>query len=675
MILSIHIWYQYIENNSLKKPWKWGTFVEAVFQDISYIPYLWDTNQDSYYQSFFFDRCVVTQVSWSKINYNDSLCKVNTVDFKTFTVIPNLEKKRSDGTPLTIDDVEWTYSSLLINNIWNINRFNTYTSIDIQRKWDKLILTFPTSSYDNFVFFTNFILPKHILNKEDLNYYKTTFVKNAVVSQCAYIEPSTTDEKSLLINTKKCDNVYFNYYQVKKFDNAQELQKYVWQGNANTIDLYIDPLAISWYLSHKFLNSTYPTLFFNIKSEHLTQNNRIYLAYLLHNTLFETQNIIYMPLAWSVASSSGSTTWASAISSSTTSTGEKILTTWTVQKEIDDQEPYLWLTKIIQNDRFLFDYFPKTPWLQYNKNITTSAPKSSTTPIPTSIYIEGNWKNKYYQVNEIKDRIELNMRFDVAYQKVGITANNGAEYIPESYQVTGKKLQYNIAPKYGNIKPWYNTYIVRWYSSGNIPFKIATITITYNNSSVVTTKQKIKFIYEPDVINNIIVEHIQKIITANNLDDQFEFVWTTGPDMLDQIIQTREYDIVLKNLDLWTKKDISWLFSVDNAIINPSLYQNSELSSYIQQYFIASKKIKTIVKQGIDDIYNKDIPLLIIWKQYQHLWTKNNIQIQTSDRLYDSTARKDFLSTIYFADQLDPQRWEIFKLGNIWKFITESLYR
>ena len=108
-------------------------------------------------------------------------------------------------------------------------------------------------------------------------------------------------------------------------------------------------------------------------------------------------------------------------------------------------------------------------------------------------------------------------------------------------------------------------------------------------------------------------------------------------------------------------------------MINPSLYQNSELSSFISQYFIANKKIKAIVKQGIDDIYLKDVPLLIIGKLYQSLRTKENIQIQASDRLYDASARKDFLSTIYFADTFDFQWSKILNFNNIRDFIKKSL--
>ena len=108
-------------------------------------------------------------------------------------------------------------------------------------------------------------------------------------------------------------------------------------------------------------------------------------------------------------------------------------------------------------------------------------------------------------------------------------------------------------------------------------------------------------------------------------------------------------------------------------MINPSLYQNSELSSFISQYFVANKKIKSIVKQGIDDIYTKDIPFLALGKLYQTLRIKNNIQIQASDRLYDASARKDFLSSIYFADTFDIQASKILNFNNLRNFIKISL--
>jgi hypothetical protein len=648
VILTTHIAYQYITLTSPKKPGKWWTFVEATFQDISYIPYLGWNKKDDYYQSFFFDTCIKTQLSWSKIDYNDNLCKVNTLDFKVFTVQLAQDKQRSDQTPLTLDDVERTYSTLLINNVRNISKFDTYKSIDIRKKWSSLILTFPTASYDNFAFFTNFILPKHILSNQDLSYYTNTFVKNPVVSQCARIQPSTSDEKSLLINTQECPNVYFNYYQIKKFASPEDLQWYVWQGNTNTVDLYIDPIAISWYTSHRLLSSIYPTIFFNVKSDRLSISQRTYLAHLWHHTLFADR------VVWS-------TSWSS-------STGVDI-SSW-------DQHV---LHPIIQNDRFLFDYFPPLSGVVFNPTSTIApSPKALTTNLPASIYIKGNNKKFFYQLWEIKDRVELSMRFDVPYQKVWISANNGPEYVPESYQATGKKLQYNIAPKYGNIKPWYNSYIVRWYGSGNIPFKIATITITYKPKTDIpvqmtpTNVPKLRFVYQDTTINQAIVNRIDYIMRANKLDSYIQYV-ATWQDQLESIIQSRSYDIVLQNLDLGFKKDISWLFSIDNPKTNPSLYQNSELSSFISQYFIANKKIKAIVKQGIDDLYTKDVPIMIIGKLYQFLWTKNTIQIQASDRLYDATARRDFISNIYFADAFDLQWSRILDMRNIWNFIINSL--
>lgn len=677
LILTTHIGYQYIAYVSPKTPGKGGTFVEATFADVSYIPYLWSNTQDTYYQSFFFDPCIKTQFSGSKVDYIDALCKVNTNDFKVFTLKLNQQKLRSDQTPVTLDDIERTYSSLLINNLRNISNFDTYKSIDIRRKWQSLTLTFPTASYDNFAFFTNFVLPSHILSKQDLNYYKTVFVKNPTVSQCARIEPSTSDTKSLLINTQACSDVYFNYYQIKKFENSQSLQTYIQQGNTNTIDLYIDPLQISGYTAHRLLTSVYPTLFFNIKSDRLPTHNRIYIAHLLHHTLFG-DNLLFNNKNSEYTGTS--ITWSHITWSNQQTFSGQIV--W--EDPIIDTGTDLW--SLIQNDRFLFDYFPPLSGVTFTRVTSQTTPASGTkdtisSTLPSSIYIKGSGKKFFYQLGAIKDRVELSMRFDVAYEKVGISANNGPEYVPESYQATGKKLQYNIATKYGNIKPWYNTYIVRWYASGNIPFKIATISITYKpttspssaqTSSPSSTLPKIRLFYEDTSLNQNIISRIQKIMSANTLQDAIEY-YATWVDSLDKIVQSREYDIILKNVNLGIKKDISWFFSTDDPMINPSLYQNSELSSFISQYFVANKKIKSIVKQGIDDIYTKDIPFLALGKLYQTLRIKNNIQIQASDRLYDASARKDFLSSIYFADTFDIQASKILNFNNLRNFIKISL--
>jgi hypothetical protein len=51
-----------------------------------------------------------------------------------------------------------------------------------------------------------------------------------------------------------------------------------------------------------------------------------------------------------------------------------------------------------------------------------------------------------------------------------------------------------------------------------------------------------------------------------------------------------DYDILINTVDMGLKKDLTKLFSTDEAEINPSQYQNQKLSSLLGQYISASEK-------------------------------------------------------------------------------------
>jgi ABC-type transport system substrate-binding protein len=81
----------------------------------------------------------------------------------------------SDGRPLTIEDIFFTYDEILRKNRRDLQSLNTWNSVTVSLEDGKVKVSFPTISEDNFNFFTNAILPKHIVESMDLVTYKNYF--------------------------------------------------------------------------------------------------------------------------------------------------------------------------------------------------------------------------------------------------------------------------------------------------------------------------------------------------------------------------------------------------------------------------------------------------------------------------------------------------------------------
>jgi len=115
----------------------------------------------------------------------------------------------SDGTPVDIDDIYFTYKNIIIDNIRNIPTLNTYNDIAIEKTSDtSLKLTFTKRSIDNKLFFTYHILPRQVLADKTFDYYRTEFAQKPIYTKCAKLKPQSNDLNSLVFDVSKCDQTY-----------------------------------------------------------------------------------------------------------------------------------------------------------------------------------------------------------------------------------------------------------------------------------------------------------------------------------------------------------------------------------------------------------------------------------------------------------------------------------
>jgi ABC-type transport system substrate-binding protein len=112
----------------------------------------------------------------------------------------------SDGTPISIDDLLFTYDTIIKSNSWSISSLQSRNKIDIAKINDKkLRISFPSSSIDNGLFFLYEILPFHVLKSVGINEYISLFSSKPVTSSCGRLELQTKDRNSLLVDLKDCE--------------------------------------------------------------------------------------------------------------------------------------------------------------------------------------------------------------------------------------------------------------------------------------------------------------------------------------------------------------------------------------------------------------------------------------------------------------------------------------
>ncbi|MBU0626484.1 hypothetical protein KKG31_03900 [Patescibacteria group bacterium] len=147
---------------------------------------------------------------------------------------------RSDGTPVSLEDVFFTYDKIIRQNHRNIKFLDSYKSIKIEKEGSSITLTFPTASVDNKAFFTNYILPEHILKEATIQEYITNFSMEPVYTNCANIVSQTTDQYSLIFNLINCKDTNLNFYQIKNLQTFSTFQTSVQDGKGSIVDAYIN---------------------------------------------------------------------------------------------------------------------------------------------------------------------------------------------------------------------------------------------------------------------------------------------------------------------------------------------------------------------------------------------------------------------------------------------------
>jgi hypothetical protein len=133
----------------------------------------------------------------------------------------------------------------------------------------------------------------------------------------------------------------------------------------------------------------------------------------------------------------------------------------------------------------------------------------------------------------------------------------------------------------------------------------------------------ILYFQSPDL--DIFVENLEKKLELLKLRNYFKLEWIADQSLYEGKLQTKDYDIVLSQLSLGFRKDISNIFLSDTPSLNPSLYINQSLSTEISRYFLSEGSEKQKSYDSIQYDYNQSIPLWFIAKIKQHFYTTEKL--------------------------------------------------
>ncbi len=285
VLLLCYLYYQYLVSKTEKAPTKGGTLVEGVTSRISYIPYISKSVNDRFYQNLLFQWCQTYFTSWSKIFYEPELCDVITDDNKTYVVsIAWSGGTWSDNTPVTIDDLIFTYEKVLKENIRSLPHGEAYQNIGIQKLSNNSIsVTFWRSSIENMEFFINPILPSHIVWDKDREWYETEFAQSPTTNGCATLSNSR-DANSVIFDVLWCSKTRIRYYQVKN-TTVEAIQQDPW-----IIDMYIGGIQIPNYKTGNVMTNDYIWLFFNMQRGKLSVYGRKNMIALVNKYIYLPEN-------------------------------------------------------------------------------------------------------------------------------------------------------------------------------------------------------------------------------------------------------------------------------------------------------------------------------------------------------------------------------------------------
>ena len=629
-ITTLILGYQFLSENGEKINTKWGTFVEAIFNQVSYLPYLKNDWQSLFYQSFLFDACA----DYNTINeqgLQGSHCKLNTSDYQTYYIsLAGTGNTRSDGQARTLEDIYFTYEKIIHQNIWWIKTLTSYTDLKVEKEKDRIKITFPSSTTDNNYFFTFAILPQHILAQATFEDYTSAFAANPITSGCGKLVPKSSDTQSLIFNLVDCKETNFAFYQIKNYPDFESLSKSILEENSTIVDAYADQVQLPNYERVNVVKSDLLTFFFNTKSPKMKVRLRRALGGLINSKFYVGEEYgkflrMYKGKLLKKFYSDGSNIQEFINRISLTEKDEGVQ-----QKDLEDS------------------------WVQALKK---------------SISIDGVERKFVFYTPKTDTTTNLEIKFSNQFENIKVKDTKGHTFSPKNYKKTDKKISYPLENG-KNLNPGQNQYTIvgsikgKMYTIANIDLYVLA---TSEKPQEATSDRKIKVVYYNNLESNFAIKQFRKLLENAKILDNFLFEQVSSPEQFEAKIVMEDYDILLTTITMGMKKDIHKVLATDDSLMNPSKYTNPNLTNLFKQYM--KNPQQTEIVNQINGIVAQDMPLVIVGHPYDFINIKKNLITPefSSDTLFEYNRRNRLYTTTTLTQSVE---LNFKKVKNIREFIN-----
>ncbi len=598
-IVSFVFWYFYLLATWSQEDKKWWTFVEWIFDEVSYLPYLKNDDQSIFYQKFLFRSCLNLYrewdgtewdkgiYEWEKIAYAQDLCKVYTEDNQNYVLkIADEGAFWSDWTSVTIQDIFYTYDEIIRKNRREIQSLNTRNSITVALEDDKIKIAFPTKNSDNINFFVNAILPKHIVDTMTFEEYKNYFSVSPVTDWCAKIMSQTKDVNSLIFDLNGCSDTNFAYYQVKNYESFDDFENFLkGKGWKAMVDAYSSVNNLEWFTGQNVLTSKLLWVFFNTDSWKANIRLRRSLWWLIYHNFFSWEYNQYVKeYDWEFLNYY-------------VSAGENVSEMINRLSLSDDES-------VDANDL-------KDSWAQ---------------ELPSSMSINGVDRKFVFFLEKPEDAKNLEIKFSNEFSNIKVKASSDwSTWGPKNYKASDKKIIYKLI-NWQNLKIWVNNFTISWFIK-NKTYTIASIDIyvfeKLSNNKTEDTQWKLNVLYYNDLVSAFAIQQIRDILKNAWILENFIFEPVFNAEELEWKLLMWTYDIYVWTIDIWSRKDVLPLFWTEDPLLNPSRYRNPILNSLITQFY---KTHDENVKSQINILLAQDMPVIFLWNTYEPIQIQQKIK-------------------------------------------------
>ncbi|MDR0651374.1 MAG: hypothetical protein LBG59_08510 [Candidatus Peribacteria bacterium] len=634
VIVSFVLGYFYLLATGSQLSKKGGTFVEGIFDQISYLPYLKNDAQSVFYQGFLFKSCLNAYTIDENVIPLPELCRVYTDDHQTYSVRIIEEVNRSDGIQVSVDDLFFTYDEIIRQNKWGIPSLNIWSTVTVALEDGKVKVTFPTATPDNINFFTQYLLPKHLLGTATLDQYRTDFALAPVWNTCASILSQNKDINSLIFDLNKCDSTNFSYYQIKNYGSFEAFDASLQGEKKSIVDVYESPYALEGFTGKNVLTSKLLGIFFNTDSSKVKVRLRRALGGLIFHNFY-------------------------------TGKYENFL------KAYDGT----FLNYFVSDGENVQEFINRMSLTDTSDINPQDLKDSGAKELPESITINGVDRKFIFFLQKPESSRNLEIKFSNEFENIKITDPDGTVWTPKSYQKKDKKVSYKLTTD-DNLKVGSNQYSIQGTVKGKT-YTIASIDVyvfeTLSSQATGENKRKLNVLYYNEPASLFAAQQLRMIFRDAGILENFIFEEVSNPEELEGKLLMGSYDLYIGSVDLGSKKDMLAIFATEDSLLNPSKYRNPILSSLIKQY---TKNPTQNVIGEINVVLAQDMPIVLLGTVYTPLQMKTALaeEVFADEKdMYATTWRWKIFTTysIVHNVRIDPQN--ALNWGNFKAFIMENI--